>query len=182
MKKLILIIVLLIRNVALGYAQEKGHAILPPDSISINDQKEPDDILQFAIIKTIGKHLDLKLLLETPEHHSHIMSIAVVINKEGKIDKVYFSEKMSPDFKKIIKPDAELIHKLRDIPLKFPKYKEKIVILPILFKRMQDASLDYESSFLNDFENIWPSFDVKDKNKQIVLLRPYINIFSLQYK
>ncbi|MEJ2905137.1 hypothetical protein WAE58_22015 [Pedobacter panaciterrae] len=179
MKKTTFFSLILILSFFYGYTQSKGELILPSETIEIKKikQQTPERrILQIAVIKTIGKHLDSDLLFKTPKGDGYITSISLVFNMKGGIDTVYFAEKMSPQLKKILKPNAELVAKLKKI-LPFPDFNGKIVVYPILFKWGYDATLNYGEHFLNDFEGLWPNLDVKDQKKQIILLRPYINIF-----
>nr|WP_294876357.1 hypothetical protein [uncultured Pedobacter sp.] len=181
--KTIFITLLTICIVHFAYSQNP-ESIAHLDSIVITKIKKQipqSDLLKIGVIKVLGKHLDIKLLLNTPKNISYIMSASVVINMNGEIDTVYFSEKMSDDLKKIIKPGPELISKLKNIPKRFPDFRGKIAVFPILFKRSEDASLDYRSFFETSFEGLWPAFDYKDQKKQIVLLSPYINRFSIIY-
>nr|WP_068892362.1 hypothetical protein [Pedobacter panaciterrae] len=170
-------IFLLITSIAhFGYSQNLD-SITPSGSI-VKMQKSQNDILKIAVIKVLGKHMDFDLLKDLPKNYVHVISASIVIDSGGRIDMVYFPERMSDDLKKIIKPGAELISKLKKIQIKFTEFRGKIAVFPILYKRIEDTSLDYKSSFLNDFENLWPVFDYKDQKKQIVLLSPYLNGFG----
>jgi len=177
----IVFITLLIASIAhIAYSQNLD-SIAHPDSVIIKVQpvkKSQGEILKIVVMKVLGKHMDFNLLKDIPKNYVYIMSASIVLDSDGKIDTIYFPIKMSEDLKKIIKPGADLIKKLKNIPVKFTDFKGKIAVFPILYKRMEDVSLDYHSAFINSFENLWPVFEYKDQKKQIVLLPPYVNYFS----
>jgi hypothetical protein len=180
MKKSIMTI-LLMAAWSFCFAQKKSEIIGQPDStpihIKLNQTVKPIDI-RVPIMNIIARHLDGKLLFKTEKGHSYMMSIAVLFNIEGKIDTVYFSNNMSSDLKAIIRPNSELIQKFRSIGLSYPQYKDKLAIFLVIYKRQEDNVLDYNSQFLNGFDNLWPKFRPKDNNKPIILLKSYLNEFS----
>ena len=182
MKKSI-IAILLIAAWSFCFAQNKGEIIGQPDSIPIhnklNQTVKPLDIRE-VIMKIIARHSDRNLLYETKKGHSYMMSVAVLFNAKGKIDTVYFSNNMSSDLKKIIRPNSELIQKLRSVGLTFPQYKDKLAMFLVIFKQAGDNVLDYDSQFLNGFNNLWPEFSLKDRNKPIILLKSYLNEFIIR--
>jgi hypothetical protein len=166
-----------------SFAQKKGEIIGQPDSTSIhiklNKTVKPLDIRDL-IMNIIAKHSDRNLLYETKKGHSYMMSVAVLFNLEGKIDTVYFSNNMSTDLKKIIRPNSGLIQKFRNVGLTFPQYKDKLAMFLVIFKQEGDNVLDYDSQFLNGFNNLWPEFSLKDRNKPIILLKSYLSEFTIR--
>src|SRR5688572_18495173 len=104
MKKTAVISLILILSALYGYTQGKGELVLPSEAIEIKKQTPQWQILQIAVIKTIGKHLDSDLLFKTPKSDGYITSISLAFNMKGGIDTVYFAEKMSPQLKKILNP------------------------------------------------------------------------------
>lgn len=158
----------LMLNCLFGYAQDSL-------SINISPNKKALDI-RLPIIKTIGGHLNSDLLFKTPKNQAYFISIAVAFDKLGKIDTIYFSKDMSSRIIETIKPDHELIKKLKDLKLISKEYSSKIIIFPILFRRQDDQKIDNMNDFLNSFENLWPNFNALEK-RPIILLKPFINSY-----
>lgn len=165
------------------FAQNKGEIIGQPDSIPVhiklNQPVKSLDIREL-IMNIIAKHSDRNLLYKTKKGHSYMMSVTVSFNIEGKIDTVYFSNNMSSDLKAIIRPNPELIQKFRSLRFTFPQYKGKLAMFLVIFKQEGDNVLDYDSQFLNGFNNLWPEFSPKDSNTPIILLKSYLNEFIIR--
>lgn len=121
--------------------------------------------------------MNVNRLFESPKNHAYVFSISLSFNAEGKIDTVYFSDKMSDRLKEIIEPtSASLSNSLRAIDFK-NEFTGKILLLPIIIKRLEDQEIDNAADFLTEFTALWPKLRIKDKLKQVVFLEPYINIY-----
>lgn len=83
---------------------------------------------------------------------------------------------MSSRILETIKPDPELVKKLKELRLISKEYSSKIIVFPILFRRQDDQKIDNLTDFLNSFENLWPSFNALEK-RPITLLKPFINSY-----
>jgi hypothetical protein len=177
------IAILLIAAWSFCFAQKKGEIIGQPDStpvhIKLNQTVKPLDI-RVPIMNIIARHSDRNLLYKTKKGHSYMMSIAVLFNVEGKIDTVYFSNNMSSELKAIIRPNSELIQKFRNLGLTCPQYKDKLAMFLVIFKQEGDNVLEYDSQFLNGFNNLWPEFSPKDRSKPIILLKSYLSEFIIR--
>lgn len=118
--------------------------------------------------------MNIDRLFESPKNHAYVFSISLSFNSEGEIDTVYFSNKMSNNLKEIIKPSESLSDSLRTIDFK-NQFTGKILLLPIIIKRLEDREIDNAPDFLTEFTAFWPNFKIEDKSKQVVFLEPFIN-------
>ena len=143
--------------------------------IHIDPKGKPLDI-RMPIIKAIAYNFNSELLHKTPKDQPYIISIALAFNEAGKIDTVFFSKNISKRTLETIRPNNELVSKIKSIGLVSKDYKSKIVLFPILFKRMEDKGIDYQSGFLSNYENLWPDFGPFEK-RPLILLKPYINSY-----
>jgi len=134
--------------------------------------------IRVPVMKAIARHLDGDLLHQTPKDYAYIVSLTLSFNKDGKIDTIYFSKDMNKNLLNILKPGSELTRKISDLGLVCPQYKGKLVLFPVIYKRLDDQALKYESQFLAGFENLWPEFGQADQKKEIVFLKPYVNTFT----
>jgi hypothetical protein len=129
---------------------------------------------RIPIMKIVGRHMNIDRLFDSLKNHAYVFSISLSFNAEGKIDTVYFSDKMSINLKEIIKPSESLSDSLRTIDFK-NQFTGKILLLPIIIKRYEDREINNASDFLTEFALFWPNFKIEDKSKQVVFLEPFIN-------
>jgi len=174
MKKILIILGFVIAFTINSFSQK--HDDFQTSEIQIDSLGEKKD-LRIFLIKAIGKHLNTDQLFKTPKNNAILFSIAFSIDNNGKIDSFFLSN-LSKENKEIINTDKGLLMDFRKIAIANQKYKNKILILPILFKRPDDTSILNLDEILSDYENLWPSIiDLKTSEKQIVLLKPFINTF-----
>lgn len=147
-----------------------------PVSLEATPKKKPIDY-RIPILKVLGFNMNRDLLMATPENYAYIASIAISFNLDGKVDSVYFPNVMSPALEKIIVPSNMKI-KIKEIDFVFDLYKDKVILFPILFTRREDQKIDFASTFLLGFNNLWPELSLKDQNRKLVLLEPFINSFA----
>lgn len=130
------------------------------------------------IIKLIGELSNTDSLMATPTNHMYVFTISLSFNAAGKVDTVYFSDPMSENLKKIINTDQDLTSAFNSI--EFTKeFANKLVILPIVFRRIEDWRIINTDEFLSGFVKLWPKLKVEDKLKPVVFLKPVINRYSL---
>ncbi|AOM77372.1 hypothetical protein [Pedobacter steynii] len=148
--------------------------------IRVEPNAQPLDI-RIPIAKAIAHNFNSDLLHKTPKDLPYFISIALAFDEEGKIDTVFFSKNISKRTLETIKPNTDLIRKIKEIGIVYKNYKSKIVLFPILFNRMDDKGINYDSGFLNDYVNLWPDFGQEEK-RPLVLLKPYINAYHESHK
>ena len=163
MKTLIFLIFILTLNTNLAKSQ------------NISDLSEKH--YRIGIIKTLGKHMNLDRLIETPSEHVYIFSITLSFNATGKVDTVYFSDIMSGNLKQIVNSDLDMTKAANLIDFK-KKFANKLVILPIILKRARDWRINNQDEFINGILTIWPKLKLEDKLKPVVFLDPYVNYYT----
>lgn len=171
MKKLNLSLFILLLNAGLVKSQIISTA---PTQVSIAPFTKKADY-RIPIIKALGRHWK-STLFESPKNHAYVFTISLAFNAEGKIDTIYFSDKMSKKLNEIIEPSSSLSKKLGAIDFK-GEFINKLVLLPIVVKRYDAQEIDNASDFLNEFMAFWPKLDGADKTKELVLLDPFINLY-----
>lgn len=147
-----------------------------PAKIEVPKNNKGD--LRSRIEGVITRHKDMKLLEATPRNHVHIISVAVAFDANGKVDTVLFSKKMSRATAAMVRPNAEFTKKVKSYNWTYKEYGSKVVVFPILFIRIGDKNLDYDSGFLTDFESIWPDNRLYGK-REVVLLNPFVSQYSM---
>lgn len=147
-----------------------------PVDIRITPKEKPLDF-RIPIIKVIGFNLNAELLHQTPKDYAHITSIAISFDVKGEIDSVYFSKIMTPELKNILIP-SEMQKKIKDYGLISVDYKNKVILFPIIFIRRSDRKIENRNALLSGYYKMWPELSLKDQEKKLVLLDPYINTFD----
>ena len=119
--------------------------------------------------------------MATPTNHMYVFTISLSFNAAGKVDTVYFSDPMSENLKQIINTDQDLTSSFNTIDFK-KEFANKLVIFPIVFKRIEDWHIVNTEEFLNGFVQLWPKLKSKDKLKQVVFLKPLINRYGMEVR
>lgn len=175
MKKIFIILGFVIALTVNCFSQ-KQHISLESSKIRIDSLYEGVD-MRIPLIKIMGQHLNSKALFRLPKNNSFLFSIAFYVNTLGNIEDVYFSD-LSPKNALIINPNQDLIQDFRKILISENRYRDKILILSILFKRPNDTNISNLDEILNDYTKLWPSLsNVKILKKQTILLKPFVNNF-----
>jgi hypothetical protein len=134
-----------------------------------------------AITKILGKHINTDSLMETPSEHVYIFSISLSFNAVGKVDRVYFSEIMSENLKRLINTDEDLTATANSIDFK-KEFANKLVIFPIVIKRFEDYKIDNPNEFLSGVVNLWPKLKLRDNSKQVVFKQAIIYGYGNEIK
>jgi len=135
--------------------------------------------IRYSINYAITKGIDIGLLAKTPKNSAYLFSVLLSFTKEGKIDTVYFSKSSKPMLYKVMGPDANLVRRIKGMNLKYTNYTSKLVLIPFLWYNHSDYSIDYYTSFLKQFENIFPHLDNAQTMRGYIVLDPMLNPFTL---
>ncbi|WP_316838959.1 hypothetical protein [Pedobacter gandavensis] len=173
MKGFPIVFTLLIFNCLLSKGQDITEVNIKPNKKAVD--------IRLPIMKAMAHNFNSELLHKTPKDLPYFISIALGFDEKGKIDTVFFSKNIPNRTLETIRLNTELIRKIKAIGIVSNDYKSKIAIFPILFNRMDDNGIDYESGFLKDFVNLWPDFGPLEK-RPLVLLKPYINSYHESHK
>lgn len=174
MKKIFITSILMLSWI-LGLAQNP----IELDSVHQIDLKITKNVIKdirLPIMKSIANSFNSELLHAIPKNYAYMTSIAVSFDLKGKIDSVYFPQVMSIELKNIIRP-AIAAKEMKSNGIISSENKGEVILFPILIMRSTDTKIDYDSSFLGGFLNLWPTLSVKDQKKKLVILKPYLNHF-----
>lgn len=116
--------------------------------------------------------IDFDKLIKAPKGFAQLVSISIVFNNMGVIDTSIVTTKPNEHFELKKNPTAEL-KSFKPIL----EYTNSIVVLPILYIRMSETSINLENEFLAGFIDLFPP-QFLSKKKNIILLKPEINPFS----
>ena len=172
MKTFVVYFFVLILNASLVKGQERISAEVSDITIV---PREPDPDHSVPIIKVLGRHFKTRLF-ESPKDHAYVFSISLAFDAEGKVDTVYFSDRMSAKLKSIIEPSAALLKDLKGINFKV-KFNNKVLVLPLVIRRYNAQEIGNGVNFLNDLKALWPKLEGTDKTKALVLLDPFLNFY-----
>ena len=146
-------------------------------------QKETYNDIRAAIVKLFLPNTDKKRYLQTPRDSAYLFSIALSFDPVGKVDTVYFSDKLPPSTKQILGLNDKLIDLIKHEDLSRFNHRNEIVLFPILFIQTLDLSIKIRpGTFLSDYLNLWPKFGSAIENKKLTLLDPYINRYGIAYQ
>lgn len=110
-----------------------------------------------------------------------ITSVAISINKKGRVDTVYYPKDMSPSIKKLLTARENILTSLRKVNNPFFFYKDKIIIIPMFFDKAYNESLTNLDEINANFLDFWP--DIPDNNKRpIELFKPMIQKLHVSYE
>jgi hypothetical protein len=167
---IILIIVFLCFSQKIVYSNQSIALCSNTDTIKVNGD------VRIGIIKMLGRNLNKVKLFEIPKNNSFLFSISISVNSSGEIEAVDFSPEMSNKVRTVLNINDKLIESLKKIVIKDKKYLNKVLVLPIIFKRITDESILNLNEFLTDYDNLWPPAK-SHVDKQIIFLKPFINNF-----
>lgn len=170
MKKLL---ILLLANIYIG--QIKAQNVQDSTSVNITIDKSRlsnEEYFRIFTIKSMINVIDFEKLIEAKKGFAHLVSVSVVFDKEGRIDNSIISTKFN-DYFKIRKDLTAELKSFKPIS----EYANCIVILPILYIRMNEISINLENKFLEGFIDLFPP-QFLGKKKNIILLKPEVNPFS----
>lgn len=139
---------------------------------------------EFNIVKDEPRALITKVFLsnrhqelydKTPADSVYMLSVAISFDHEGKVDTVLFPKKISEHTRKVFGINHQLIDNFKNFKFSWFKFKNQIVLLPILFAQFQDKNIILSKNFLEDYQNVWPEFGSLLNGKELILLEPYVN-------
>lgn len=145
------------------------------DSIVITPAQQPYDIRR-PIAGVLQGQMDYELLAKTPDDYAYVWVLAVVIDENGHVERMYTTDQPHPNIKAVVKPGAELESKMREIKYVFKGYENSTLVIPFFFIRMFTQNISTKSNFMDSFLNMWPSIPLKS-DKPIVLLKPFMMPF-----
>ena len=131
-----------------------------------------EEYFRIFTIKSMINAIDFEKLIGAKNGFAHLASVSVVFDQNGWIDTGIISTKVNDDFKLKKNLTAEL-KSFKPIS----EYANCIVILPILYIRMNETSINLENKFLEGFIDLFPH-QFLGKEKNIILLKPEVNPFS----
>ncbi len=142
-------------------------------------QEKKEINIKPIIIDALTKHLDKDLLGHTPKDFVYLFSITLSFNEFGKIDSVYFPKSISKNVSEVMKLNAELVRKIKSKNLAYKQYATKLVFIPLMYKRVGNTGINYDSGFLTAIENLLPNINTKVSKKTWINLDFTIVPFSL---
>jgi len=159
--------------VSICFSQELK--ISEPISIPTDISNRKKDV-RISILKRLDKYIKSEELFKKPKNNMFLFSIGLFVDSLGHIDGIFFSDNISRNKSTVITVNEQLIIDLKKMPIDDYAYRNKILILPILFKRPDDDKISNLTEFLKDFSSLWPLID-KNTKRQTILLTPFINVF-----
>ncbi|MDR6786472.1 hypothetical protein ABIE26_005341 [Pedobacter africanus] len=163
-----------------AYAQKKQTSIAN-ERIVISEARIKEIDIRIPIIKSMVKpSTDFKEYFKIEKNAVHIMAIGVSFASDGEVDTVYMSEKLTPKILQILKPDASTTKRIRETLRPLKTYKNQVILFPILiFNESNAEKVASNHIMLSEFSGLWPKLRETDKKKELVLLNPYYNGFSM---
>lgn len=173
MKGIIISICFLLSFVNICFSQKSKVEELPS---TVNTSSEQKTDIRVAILKRLDKYIKSEVLFSKPKNSAFLFSVGLYVDSLGNVDDVFFSENVSKSKTKIVTVDENLIKDVKKMRISDFVYRNKILIIPILFKRPEDDKISNLNDFLSDFSSLWPVIN-KESKRRIVLLEPLINNF-----
>ena len=170
MKKLLILLLL-----PICVSQIRAQTILDSSVVSIPINKSKlsnEDHFRIFAIKTMINAINFDKLIKAPKSFAQFASVSIIFNDKGVVDTSIVAFKLNKYFELKKTPTAEL-KSFKPIL----EYANVIVVLPILYIRMNETTICLENKFLEGFIDLFPS-QFLSKKKNIVLLKPEINPFS----
>lgn len=151
--------------------------------IEVEVPKKPIDPrkndIRYLIFKSITTRAFRDSLAAIPTNEAHMFSIAVSFNSLGEVDTIYFSAKMTPRLKDLLKPGDELKSEITKRISSSKLYKNVVILFPVIF-HYRDHEMIKKDILIEDLNNLWPVFSAKDKIKKLILLELY-NCWIVQF-
>jgi len=132
--------------------------------------------IRLRISKAITLNTDKELLGKTPKGYVYLFSVTLSFDDAGKIDTVYFPQKIDERINKVMKLSSALVKRIKDQNSVYKIYSSKFVFIPVFYHNMDDDIIDYRSGFLDSFEKMLPNVNLP--TKQWVILKPLIEQFG----
>jgi hypothetical protein len=156
MKKIFFMLVMLISSAV--FAQSRKPAL--------------ENFLNQCVLKGISSDA----FVATPENCSHFYAISFSFDKEGKIDTLFYSNKINPDTKQLFNLNESLLKRIKSQNLQYKEYAAQLVLIPFYHYKISDKILNYDSGFLSSLENMIPQ---SVYGKPIIILKPMINPYTI---
>ncbi|WAC41197.1 hypothetical protein [Pedobacter sp. SL55] len=129
------------------------------------------EYFRLFIVKSMINAIDFDKLIKAPKGFAQLASVSVVFNNKGIVDTSIVTSKLNENFELKKNPTAEL-----KCFKPILEYANSTVILPILYIRMDETSINLENKILEEFVNLFPHQFLNKKN--VILLKPEVNPFS----
>lgn len=140
-------------------------------------QEKPRTVgIRARVARALADHTDKELLMNTPRGTAYLFSITLSFDKNGKVDSVHYPKKIPENVRKVMKLDLGLAKRIKDQNAIYEIYANKMVFIPILYRNLYDGKLDYQSGFLESFQNLLPNINIPSI-KQWVVIDPLIETF-----
>ncbi len=139
-------------------------------NIAFCQKKTPK--LQVFLSECINKGINYNAYDITSKNFAHIYSITLSFDKDGKIDSLYYSDKINQSTKQLFNLNDALLKKIKSYNFTFEVYAYKMVVVIFYNYRADDNYVDYKFGFLNDIKNLLPNIVY---GKPIIILEPVIN-------
>ena len=128
-----------------------------------------DTFLRESILKGMSDEAKLG----TKKNTAHFYTIALAFDKNGKIDTLYFSEKLNANTKLSYGLNSSLLRRLKSYNFRYREYSSQIVLIPFYHYNSSDEFIDYKTGFLDDIENLFPEVTYA---RPIIILKPIISV------
>ena len=132
--------------------------------------------IRIAISKEIAQHTNWTPVFQKHKTFAYLFAIAVSYDGAGKVDTVYFTQKMSDELNAVLRPKALTLFLMKSKYLP-NQYKDKVVMYPVIYKYPANLTVAFDQTWQNSWVNLWPILSEKHRNKYLVLLQPYENDF-----
>ena len=145
---------------------------------SIATTAQPQRDFRRAVGQEISRRTSWTSTLDTHKPFAYFFAVAISFDKDGKVDTAYFTENLREEIASILKP-KELATHLMKSNLISGRYKDKVVMYPLIYRYQPTMSIPFDDIAMRDWLNLWPVFNARDKQRQLVLLQPYENTFYI---
>lgn len=133
-------------------------------------QKAPN--LDVFLTETILKGMNEDTRGNLKKDFAFFYAIAFVFDKDGKIDTLFYSEKLNSDIKKLYGLNSSLLKRIKLHSFQYKEYASQTILFPFYHYNAADNVVDYKSGLLNNIENLIP--EAVD-GKSIIIRKPIIN-------
>ncbi|TCC99935.1 hypothetical protein [Pedobacter psychroterrae] len=149
------------------------------DSVKI-ELKKPEKVpsLSKILASSFASQFDTNKMKKASQKFHVFVLFGVKIGSNGKVEALYTREKMPTALFSIMRDGANLEEAMKKLDYVFKGNENKILMLPMLFKRLSSDNSDKtEWDYTRDLFNIWPAIPL-DNKLQIVFLDTYYAAFS----
>jgi len=141
-------------------------------SIKTEEPRQKKDI-RISILNRLERYVKTEVMFRKPKNNVFLFSVALAIDSIGHVENAFFSGNIVNNQSEFITVNDRLLADFKNMTMDDRAFTNKVLILPILYKRPEDDKVSNLTAFLNDFLLIWPSLS-DDKKRQTILLEPFI--------